>query len=103
MFGLLKQGNSVYTEIVPNASKPTLKAIILGRVDPNSIIHTDGWHGAYDILVDIGIDRHFRVNHGNNEFVTGSQHVNGIESFWSYAKHRLAQFHGVAKHTFELL
>jgi transposase-like protein len=101
VFGLLKRGNSVYTEIVPNASKPTLQAIIGGKVDPNSIIHTDGGRG-YDGLVDIGIDRHFRVNHGNNEFVTGSQHVNGIESFWSYPKHRLAQFHGVAKHTFEL-
>ena len=101
VFGLLKRGNSVYTEIVPNASKPTLQAIIRGKVDPRSIIHTDGWP-SYDGLVDIGIDRHFRVNHGNNEFVTGSQHVNGIESFWSYAKHRLAQFHGVAKHTFEL-
>jgi transposase-like protein len=40
------------------------------------------------------------VNHGDNEFVRGSKYVNGIESFWSYAKHRLAQFHGVAKHTF---
>ena len=59
------------------------------------------WRG-YDGLVDIGVDRHFRVNHGNNEFVRGSKHVNGIESFWSYAKHRLAQFHGVAKHTFAM-
>jgi transposase-like protein len=101
VFGLLKRGSSVYTEIVPNASKATLQAIIRGKVDPNSIIHTDGWRG-YDGLVDIGVDKHFRVNHGNNEFVRGSKHVNGIESFWSYAKHRLAQFHGVAKHTFAL-
>ena len=27
---------------------------------------------------------------------------NGIESFWSYAKHRLVQFNGVPKHTFYL-
>jgi len=102
VFGLLKRGNCVYTEIVPNASKATLQGIIRGKVDPNSVIHTDKW-GGHDGLVDIGIDKHFRVNHGNNEFVRGSQHVNGIESFWSYAKHRLAQFHGVAKHTFALL
>jgi len=101
VFGLLKRGNCVYTEIVPDASKATLQAIIRGKVDPNSVIHTDGWRG-YDGLVDIGVDRHFRVNHGNNEFVRGSKHVNGIESFWSYAKHRLAQFHGVAKHTFAM-
>jgi len=101
VFGLLKRGNAVYTEIVPNASKATLQAIIRGKADPTSIIHTDGWPG-YDGLVDLGIDKHFRVNHGNNEFVKGSNHVNGIESFWSFAKHRLSQFHGVAKHKFYL-
>jgi transposase len=96
VFGLFKRGNYVYTEIVPNASKATLQAIFSGNVYPNRVIHTDGWRG-YDGLVDIGVDRHIRVNHGNNEFVRGSKHVNGIESSWSYAKHRLAQFHGIAK------
>lgn len=68
VFGLLKRGDCVYTEIVPDASKATLQAIIRGKVDPNSVIHTDGWRG-YDGLVDWGLDKHFRVNHGNNEFV----------------------------------
>lgn len=63
VFGLLKRGNCVYTEIVQNASKATLQAIIRGKVDPNTVIHTDGWRG-YDGLVDIGVDCHFRVNHG---------------------------------------
>ena len=101
VFGLLKRDDCVYTEIVPNASKATLQAIIRGKVDPNSIIHTDGWRG-YDGLVDIGLAKHFRVNHGNNEFVRGANHVNGIESFWSFAKHRLAQFHGIRKDKFAL-
>ncbi|HQX68013.1 MAG TPA: IS1595 family transposase [Ottowia sp.] len=101
VFGLLKRDDCVYTEIVPNASKATLQAIIRGKVDPNSIIHTDGWRG-YDGLVDIGLAKHFRVNHGNNEFVRGANHVNGIESFWSFAKHRLAQFHGIRKDKFVL-
>lgn len=101
VFGLLKRGDCVYTEIVPDASKATLQAIIRGKVDPNSIIHTDGWRG-YDGLVDLGLEKHFRVNHGNNEFVKGSRHVNGIESFWSDAKHRLTQFHGVRRDKFEL-
>ena len=101
VFGLLKRDDCVYTEIVPNASKATLQAIIRGKDDPNSIIHTDGWRG-YDGLVDIGLAKHFRVNHGNNEFVRGANHVNGIESFWSFAKHRLAQFHGIRKDKFVL-
>lgn len=34
-------------------------------------INTDGWRG-YDGLVDIGFDKHLRVNHGDNEFACGS-------------------------------
>jgi len=36
------------------------------------------------------------VNHGANEFTrNGHCHINGIESFWSFTKHRLAKFKGV--------
>lgn len=42
IFALLKQGSCVYTEIVADASKATLQAIIRGKVALNSIIHTDG-------------------------------------------------------------
>lgn len=101
VFGLLKRGDCVYTEIVPDASKARLQAIIRGHALPESVINTDGWRG-YDGLVDVGFDKHLRVNHGNNEFVRGSNHVNSIESFWSYAKRRLAKFNGTPKHTFEL-
>jgi transposase len=101
VFGLLKRGSDVYTEIVPNASKRILQAIIRGKADLASVIHTDRWRG-YDGLVDVGFDKHLRVNHGNNEFARGNAHVNGIESFWSYAKRRLVQFNGVPRHTFYL-
>lgn len=101
VFGLLKLGSNVYTEIVPNASKAILQAIIRGKADVASVIHTDRWRG-YDGLVDVGFDKNFRVNHGQNEFARGNAHVNGIESFWSYAKRRLIQFNGVPRHTFYL-
>ena len=101
VFGLLKRGESVYTEIVPDASKRTLQAIIRGKADIASVIHTDRWRG-YDGLVDVGFDKHFRVSHGANEFARGSVRVDGIESFWSFAKRRLAQFNGVARKTFYL-
>jgi transposase len=74
VFGLLKLDGNIYTEIVPNASKASLQAIICGKVDIDSIIHTDGWRG-YNGLVDIGFDKHFRVNHDADEFVNGSNHV----------------------------
>ena len=101
VFGLLKRQGKVYTEIVPDCSKVTLQAIIRGRVAADTVIHSDGWRG-YDGLVDIGFDKYYRVHHGENEFAVGNNHINGIESFWSYAKRRLAKFNGVAKHTFYL-
>ena len=54
VFGLLKRIGRVYTEIVPNAAKATLQAIIRGKAAVESVIHTDGWRG-YDGLVDLGL------------------------------------------------
>ncbi len=48
------------------------------------------------------IKKHFRVHHGKDEFVRGNSHINGIESFWSYAKTRLVKFRGMDKSKFEL-
>jgi len=76
-----------------------LQAIIRGRTAPETVIHSDGWRG-YDGLVDVGYAKHYRVNHAQNEFARGTHHINGIESFWSFAKHRLLKFHGIALHTF---
>ena len=100
-FGIFKRNGCVYTEIVPDCKKATLQAIIRGRVAPEAVIHSDGWRG-YDGLVDVGYSKHFRVNHGSNEFVRGSSHVNGIEGFWSFAKRRLQKFNGVPARTFYL-
>ena len=101
VFGLFKRGGQVYTEIVPDCSKKTLQAIVRGKIDVAAMVNTDGWRG-YDGLVDVGFDRHFRVRHGQDEFVQGASHINDIESFWSFAKARLQQFKGVPKHTFLL-
>jgi len=51
----------------------------------------DGWR-SYNGLVDMGYKKHFRVRHGEHEFARGNFHIDGIESFWSYAKRRLAKF-----------
>ena len=99
VFGLFKRQGRVYTEIVPDCSRATLQGIIRGRVNPESVIHSDGWRG-YNGLVDLGYQKHYRVQHSDNEFANGQSHINGIESFWAYAKTRLVRFRGVHKHTF---
>lgn len=101
VFGVFKRAGKVYTEIVPDARKKTLQDIIRGKVALESVIHSDGWRG-YNGLVDVGYDKHYRVHHGADEFARGTSHINGIESFWSFAKRRLAQFNGVSKNKFHL-
>lgn len=95
VFGIFLRKGHVYTEIVPNCKKPTLQGIIRRKIDPASVVYTDGWRG-YDGLVDVGYDKHYRVNHGENEFaLEGDININGIESFWSFTKRRLKKFNGV--------
>ena len=101
VFGLLKRGDKVYTEIVPDCTAATLTKIIRGKTSIDSVIHSDGWRG-YNGLVDFGYKKHFRVHHGENEFARGNSHINGIESFWGYAKTRLVKFKGMDKSTFNL-
>jgi len=101
VFGLIKRHGRVYTQIVPDCAKATLQAIIRGKVTLDSVIYSDGLK-SYDGLVDVGYDKHFRINHGNDEFAQGHNHINGIEGFWGVAKTRLAKFKGMSKITFFL-
>ncbi len=101
VFGVFERDGRVYTEIIPDCKKATLQAVIKGKVALDSVIYSDGWRG-YNGLVDVGYSKHFRVYHGANEFARdGHNHINGIESFWSFTKRRLAKFNGV-KVNFEL-
>jgi len=100
VFGVLKRNGNVYVQIVENCSKDQLMPIIQGKILEGSTIHTDGWK-AYDGLILNGY-QHYRVYHSKDEFVRGKSHVNGIESFWSFAKRRLAQFNGLSDETFVL-
>jgi transposase-like protein len=101
VFGIYKRNGSVYTEIVPDVQQKTLQNIIRGKVSLDSIIHSDGWRG-YNGLVDVGYSKHLRVNHSQDIFAIGDIHINGMESFWSYAKRRLQKFNGVSPKTFYL-
>jgi transposase-like protein len=93
VFGILKRGGLVFVTVVRNCSKNNILPIIKGHVLTGSTIHTDGWR-SYDGLIVNGYD-HYRIHHHENEFARGKNHVNGIESFWSYAKRRLAKFNGI--------
>jgi len=98
VFGILKRNGKVYVNVVKNCSREQLMPIIQGKILEGSRIHTDGWR-AYDGLILNGYD-HYRVFHSRDEFVRGKSHVNGIESFWSFAKRRMSKFNGTPPETF---
>jgi transposase len=100
VIGLLKRGGKVFTEIVENCSKQALMPIIKGQVLSEATVYTDGWK-SYDGLV-LGGYKHHRIHHHQNQFARGKNHVNGIESFWSFTKLRLAKLRGIRAQYFFL-
>ena len=96
VFGVFERGGRVFTEIVPDTNKPTLQRLIRGCIALDATIVSDGWR-AYDGLVDVGYDRHLRIRKARPKvFSKNGVHINGIESFWSFTKRRLAKFNGVS-------
>ena len=99
VFGMLKRGGKVYTQIVPDVKSSTLRKIIQDRTTLESVLYSDGF-ASYDGLVLDGYE-HLRVNH-RYELVNGRAHINGIESFWSFAKQKLSKFYGIRPKDFHL-
>lgn len=103
VFGILERGGKVHCQIVANCSRATLFAIIAGQVALSAEITTDGFR-SYDGLVEAGFTRHHRINkyYARDQaiFALDGVHINGIESFWSYAKRRHQKFNGLRKTSF---
>ena len=98
VFGLLKRGGKVFTQIISYASQIEILPIIRQTVKSGSDIYSDGWK-SYNALAIYGYN-HKKVKHHENEFANGDNHINGIESFWSWTKHRLSKFHGFTRSQF---
>jgi transposase len=99
VFGILERRGRVSVTVVPNVSAETLLGLTVKKVKRGSIVYTDKWK-SYDALMFCGY-RHMNVDHGER-FASGKVHINGLEGFWSFAKQRLAKFHGVSPRKFPL-
>jgi len=95
VFRILERGGPVHCQIVKNCSKTTLMAIVKGEVELSAEIVTDGFR-SYDGLVEAGFTWHHRINkywqRDRPVYVENGVHINGIESFWNYAKRRHQKF-----------
>ncbi|MBU4331948.1 IS1595 family transposase [Patescibacteria group bacterium] len=98
VFGSLKRNGWVYTRIVNDVSRNTLRKIIKTRIVPKSIIYSDSFR-SYNGLVLDGF-KHYRINHDKTFVSSKRHHINGIESFWGYAKTKLRKYHGIDRKRF---
>lgn len=99
VLGLLERDGRVYTRVVTNVSAPTLMEIIRRKTRKGSVYYTDSFK-SYNSLKQYG--KHHRLNHGKAFAYRGGNHINGIEGFWSFAKHKLYNYRGVSKANFVL-
>ena len=99
VFGLLKRGGKVYTQIILDAASSALMPIIREKIEPDSIVYTDCWK-AYNAL-DVSEFKHYRINH-SKIFAKKHNHINGIENFWNQAKRHMRKFNGIPRNHFNL-
>lgn len=90
----------MYTKVVESVSADALLRHIQAHTRKGSVYFTDAFRG-YQSLKRYGY--HHTVNHAKT-FVSRrtKNHINGIEGFWSYAKHILYQYRGVSKYHFPM-
>lgn len=99
VIGILKRKEGVYAKVLDNCSTAEILPILLEKIREGSEIYTDGWR-SYDALAVYGYS-HKKIAHGENEFARSEDyHINGIESFWSFTKRRLAKFNGIRRADF---
>lgn len=98
VFGMYKRNGKVLTFPIANRSRQTLTDIIFNHTSAGSLCYTDDWH-AYTYL---SIRNNHVVVRKERGIPKGRDHINGIEGFWSFAKHWLYQYRGVPRQYFHL-
>jgi len=98
VFGILERAGKVYTVAVPDCRKETLMAKLQAATVKGSVFYTDEFV-SYNDVAQFG--KQVPVNH-QETFARGPAHLNGIEGFWSFAKRRYRQVHGVDREHFPL-
>jgi transposase len=98
VFGIYKRNGHVLTFPVSDRHKETLLPLIEAHTAIGSLYYTDDYH-AYASLNERG--GHVVVEKEKG-IPKGRDHVNGIEGYWSYAKHWLYPYRGVPSKYFHL-
>ena len=97
VLGLLERQGQVYTRVVDSITAEQLMEVIRAKTRKGSVYHTDTFT-SYNSLHQFG--KHLKVNHDKTLVSRSHNHINGIEGFWSYAKHKLYNYRGVSRSNF---
>ena len=100
VFGILKRGDRVFTQVVDDTKTHTLMPIIRQKIMPDSVVYTD-FYRSYNAL-DVSEFHHHRINHSTHFAEQKINHINGIENFWNQAKRVLRKYNGIPKQHFYL-
>lgn len=98
VFGILKRNGIVRLFPVKQRRKVEIVRLIRTHTKPGSLYCTDEWR-AYASLAVRGDHVVVKKARGKPK---GREHINGIEGFWSYAKHWLYTYRGVPQKLFHL-
>jgi transposase len=98
VLGILKRNGIVRVFPVKGRGREELTSLIATHTLPGSLYYTDDWQ-AYATLAVRG--EHVIVSKEKGR-PRGRDHINGIEGFWSYAKHWLYMYRGVPRKFFHL-
>jgi transposase len=100
VFGLLERDGRVYTRVVEGVSAEDLMTVIKKKTRKGTVYYSDTFK-SYNSLKRFG--KHHTVNHSKNMVDKKTKnHINGIEGFWSFAKHILYNYRGVSKFHFPM-
>lgn len=98
VFGLIQRNGQVKAMPIAAHNQAEVMRQIQAHTREGSLYYTDEWQ-AYATLRLRGDHVMIRKEKGRP---VGRDHINGIEGFWSYAKHWLYPFRGVPRRYFHL-
>ena len=98
VLGILQRDGIVRAFRIPKRKNRTITRLIRQHTKPGSLYYTDDWH-AY---ASLGLRGGHVVVRKDKGIPKGRTHINGIEGFWSYAKHWLYHYRGVPKKFFHI-
>lgn len=98
VFGIVQRNSQVKAFAIPARQGKEVIDLVCAHTTPGSLYYTDDWQ-AYASLRVQGDHIVVRKEKGRPK---GREHINGIEGFWSYAKHWLYPYRGVPRRYFHL-